>query len=269
MTLNMANCSTFIFDLDGTVYSGNRLYPGAQKLLQFLCHKKNQIFFLSNNSTDTAETIRKKLMGMNITVHDSHILVAAELAGDYLLEKYGRVRVKTFGTLALEHSIKAAGHMILPVGRREQSDVVVIGRDPFFTYEKLYDCTRSLIEGAKLVAVNPDKYHPGEDGSRVPETGALISAIQAVTGGSEVESVGKPSYFSFKKIFEQSSAEPESCIMIGDNPYTDIKGGYLAGMRTVWISHGQTFPLDLGFKPDVTVSCIDELLPSISLGEVI
>lgn len=260
MTLNIVNCSTFIFDLDGSFYSGNRLYPGAQKLLQLLRHKQKQIFFLSNNSTDIAENIRKKLMGMNLAVHDSPILVATELVGDYLLEKYGEVRVKTFGTPALEHSIKAAGHMMVPVGRKDHCDVVVVGRDPFFTYEKLHDCSRTLIEGAKLVAVNPDMYHPGEDGSRVAETGALISAIQAVTGESELESVGKPHYYSFKKILEQSSVDPELCIMIGDNPYTDIKGGYLAGMRTVWISHGQTFPLDLGFQPDVTVVSIGELV---------
>jgi HAD superfamily hydrolase (TIGR01450 family) len=260
MTVNIANLSTFVFDLDGTIYSGQQLYQGSKKLLQLLRLAQKQLFFLSNNSTDTSETIRQRLRGMDLAVEDLPILAATELVGDYIREKYGQVRIKAFGTLALEHSIKSSGHILLPAGSKDQCDVVVVGRDPFFTYEKLQDCTRTLVEGVKLVAVNPDMYHPGEDGSRVPETGALVSAIKAVTGRSEVESVGKPYDYSFKKILEQSSVEPELCIMIGDNPYTDIQGAYLAGMRTVWISHGQTFPLDLGFKPDVTVSSIGELV---------
>ncbi|WP_378934635.1 HAD-IIA family hydrolase [Metabacillus herbersteinensis] len=268
MTMNMANCTTFIFDLDGSVYSGSRMYPGVQELLRLLDLKQKQIYFLSNNSTDTAETIREKLRGMGLAVQRSSILVATELVGDYLLEKYGIVRVKTFGTPALQHSIKSAGHIILSVGSKNPCDVVVVGRDPSFTYEKLHDCARSLTEGVKLVAVNPDLYHPGEDGSRVPETGALISAIQAVSGATELESVGKPYYYSFKKIMEQSSVKPQSCIMIGDNPYTDIQGGYLAGMHTVWISHGQPFPLDLGFKPDITIPSIGELVHYLLIEEV-
>lgn len=268
MTFNIANFSTYIFDLDGSIYSGNRLYPGAQKLLQILRNKEKKLFFLSNNSTDTAETIGKKLKEMGLEVLDSRILVATELVGEYLLEKYGKVRVKAFGTHALLKSIQSSGHSLTPVGSKDHCDVVVVGRDVFFTYERLHDCTRSLTEGVKLVAVNSDLYHPGEDGSKVPETGALISAILAVTGGSDFESVGKPFIYSFNKILEQSAVAPESCIMIGDNPYTDIQGGYLAGMRTVWISHGHPFPLNLGFKPDVTVSSIGELVHYFLLEEV-
>ncbi|WP_338787245.1 HAD-IIA family hydrolase [Metabacillus sp. FJAT-53654] len=267
MTFNLANCSTFIFDLDGSVYSGNRLYTGVQKLLQLLSFRRKKIFFLSNNSTDTAESIRKKLQGMGLSIHHASILVATELVGDYLLEKYGKVRVKTFGTTALEQSIKSCGHIISSASSKDPCDVVVVGRDPSFTYEKLYDCSRTLANGAKLVAVNPDLFHPGEDGSRVPETGAIISAIQAVSGYSDYESVGKPFDYSFKKIQEQSLSEPKSCIMIGDNPYTDILGGYMAGMHTAWISHGELFPSELGFKPDVTVSSIGELVPYILFGE--
>lgn len=155
------------------------------------------------------------------------------------------------------------------MGSKYPCDVVVVGRDPFFTYEKLCDCTRILTEGVKLVAVNPDLYHPGEDGSRVPETGALISAIQAVTGHTEIESIGKPFHYSFQKIMNLSGVKPGSCIMIGDNPYTDIQGGHLAGMHTVWISHGKPYPLELGFKPDVTISSIGELVQYIFHGEVL
>jgi HAD superfamily hydrolase (TIGR01450 family) len=260
MTVAIADCSTFIFDLDGTVYFGNHVYQGAKKLLQLLNHQEKQVIFLSNNSTDSSEAIQKKLIDKNLPVQDSIILAATDLAGNYLLQKYGKVRVKTFGTRTLENSIISAGHITIPVDSREPCDVVLVGRDPFFTYQNLHDCTRTLLEGAKLVAVNSDLFHPGVDGSRVPETGALIAAIQAVTGQSEYESIGKPNNYSFNKILEQASVKPELCVMIGDNPYTDIRGGYLAGMLTVWISHKKTFPKELEFKPDVTVSSIGELV---------
>ncbi|MFC5653233.1 HAD-IIA family hydrolase [Paenibacillus solisilvae] len=260
MKWNMERYTTYIFDLDGCIYSGNRVYPGARKVLTTLIETGRHVFFLSNNSTEASQTIRNKLIDMDLPVENIPILVATELIGPYLAEKYGAARVYSIGSMELEKSLRRSGHQVLPLGCGEQCDFVVVGRDTSFTYQKLYDCVRCLTNGARLIAANLDFYHPGEDGVRVPETGSLIAAIQAVTGINHVESVGKPFSYPFIEIIQQKDLNPENCLMVGDNPYTDVKGGYSAGMHTAWISHGNSFPIELGFQPNLTLSCIGEFL---------
>lgn len=260
MSLNIKDYSAFIFDLDGCIYSGNTVYPGSKELLQFLIQSGKQVIFLSNNSTETSHTIRNKLIDMNLPAEDAPILVATELVGQYLAETYGALRVHPVGSVELELALTSAGHQVVSLGGGEACDFIVIGRDTSFSYQKLHDCTRSLMDGVKLIAANSDMYHPGEDGDRVPETGALIAAIQAVSEIHGVKSVGKPSHYPFYKIIKQTGLSPEQCVMVGDNPYTDVQGGHSAGMHTIWISHGKTFPAEFEFQPNLTVTAIGELL---------
>ncbi|MGM0878130.1 MAG: hypothetical protein ACQEWV_26315 [Bacillota bacterium] len=79
MEWNVNKISVFIFDLDGCIYSGNKVYEGSKELLTYLIDTDKEIFFLSNNSTDQAETIRQKLINMGLPVEKTTILVATEL----------------------------------------------------------------------------------------------------------------------------------------------------------------------------------------------
>lgn len=267
--LNFDQLSTFVFDLDGCVYSGSELNPGAKEFIQDLIGLNKHIFFLSNNSSDSSDTIRKKIGAMGIQEENTAILVATELAGPYLFEKYGKVKALLVGSEDLEKSLNGFGHVTIPVTSRleEESplypeslpDCVVIGLDTSFSYQKLKHCVPALMRGVKLVATNGDLYHPGTNGQRVPETGAILAAIQAVTGIRDIEYVGKPSAFPFEQVMKITRTTPEQCVMIGDNPYTDIFGGQSIGMRTIWISHGVTYPDHLSFIPDWTVQSMQEL----------
>ncbi|MEW9670599.1 HAD-IIA family hydrolase [Ammoniphilus sp. 3BR4] len=260
---NLSRLTTFILDLDGCIYSGNQLYPSAQELISFLQEEQKGLYFLTNNSTDRSGKIREKLLRMGLPAEEVPILVATELVGSYLAERYGRIRVHSIGSEDLEQSLRMAGHQVIPLESQEPCDFLVLGRDTSFTYQTLQACTRRLEKGVRLVTTNPDLYHPGEDGSRVPETGALIAAIQAVSGVIDVQSVGKPFTYPFDKVLQNTGAIPGNCVMVGDNPYTDILGGRSAGMFTVWISHGHSFPDHLGFVPDLTVDSVKELLETL------
>lgn len=263
MNFNLAKYMVFIFDLDGCIYSGNTLYSGSKELIEILIKMDKQIVFVTNNSREISTTIRTKLSKMGLPVSNIPILAATELVGSYLFERYGVVRIKVIGSIELEKSLKSAGHTVLPLSSREQCDFVVVGRDTSFNYEKLYECTRSIIDGGKLVATNLDLYHPDVDGKRVPETGGLIAAIKAVSGIDEVELIGKPSLYPYDFVIKQKGFSPESCVMIGDNPYTDIQGACSAGVNTVWISHGEFFPNEFDFEPNFTVNKIEDLLDHI------
>lgn len=260
MNSYLSKQSAFIFDLDGCIYSGNTVYPAAKELLRILRLSGKQVLFLSNNSRHAAETIRGKIATMGLPVEDMPILVATELVGQYLFDKYGIMRLQTVGSVELEECLKRSGHQVISFGFPQECDALVFGLDTAFSYEKLYECSRQLSLGGKLVATNLDFYHPGEGGHRIPETGALIEAVKAVAGIREVELIGKPSLYPFEQAVKRTGLSPEACVMIGDNPYTDIRGARSIGMVTIWISHGGEFPGDMGFRPDITVNSLEKLL---------
>jgi HAD superfamily hydrolase (TIGR01450 family) len=248
----------FLFDLDGCIYSGSQLYPGALELLRLLHETDKKIMFVSNNSTDRAATIRAKLLDMKAPAENSTILVATELVGTYLNERYGTLTVAVVGSADLIAALEESGHLVVPLEGTEPVDAVIVGRDTEFTYQKLEHCGRHLSQGAKLIAANLDLYHPGVHGELVPETGSLVAAIQSIAK-TEVEVVGKPTAYPFNRALSLHGLLPSECVMIGDNLFTDIQGGLDVGMHTVWISHAAPLSGETGIAPHKTVKQIAEL----------
>lgn len=151
MNSYLSKQSAFIFDLDGCIYSGNTVYPAAKELLRILRLSGKQVLFLSNNSRHASETIREKIATMGLPVEDMSILVATELVGQYLLDKYGIMRLQTVGSVELEECLKRSGHQVISFGFPQECDALVFGLDTAFSYEKLYECSRQLSLGGKLV----------------------------------------------------------------------------------------------------------------------
>jgi HAD superfamily hydrolase (TIGR01450 family) len=230
------NIHTFLFDLDGCIYYGDVLARGASPLIQRLKDAGRKVCFVTNNSRQTSAEVADKLQRMGLQASPSEIITATECTGTYIMDKYGSCKVKAAGSLGLSSALESAGHIILPFESADRADIIVVGRDTEFTYAKLASISREVSRGAQVISANPDLFHPGSDGERVPETGALIAAIQAVTG-KNVEFVGKPASYLFLYGMEVCGAKAQECVMVGDNYDTDITGGKNAGMNTVWISN--------------------------------
>lgn len=258
MDLNEKN--VYIFDLDGCLYSGDDLYPGAAELLQKLLNVQKKIVVLSNNSNQTSESVRGKLLRMGLPVETFTIVVATDLIGHYLFQKYGALTVKCIGSVELKKSLATCGHNVLELGSETACDYLVVGRDLTFTYEKLQQCCLEINKGAKLAAANLDLNHPGSDGVNVPETGALVVAIQAASGVQKVESCGKPSPFAYEFIMESINHKSNDCVMIGDNLNTDILGAMQMGIDSVWISHGRPFQEMFNVRPSLTIDSVSDLI---------
>jgi HAD superfamily hydrolase (TIGR01450 family) len=246
--------STFFFDLDGCIFSGNVLAIGADTLIGRLKKAGKKVCFITNNSRQTSIEIADKLLHMGLNVSPEEIFTATDYSGRYIADKYGIARVKVVGSSGLSSALASVGHKVLPIEDDDSADVIVVGRDIEFTYDKLYWISWEVNRGAKVIAVNPDLFHPGSEGERVPETGALIAAIEAVIGQS-VEYVGKPEPHLFYYGMEACGAKAQECVMVGDNYDTDIIGGKRAGMYTVWLN-GTTekrHELPNQVKPDADV----------------
>ncbi|AIQ16733.1 hypothetical protein H70357_08735 [Paenibacillus sp. FSL H7-0357] len=242
MTCELGHYETYIFDLDGCLYAGNEPYPGSIALISYLADKNKKIIFLSNNSTETSEEVLAKMSGMGFPVLGMQAMVATDLTGKYLLEKYGKVTVSVCGSESLEASLRGFGHRVVRLDDHSKSEFIVLGRDVQFNYEKLSRSVNQVQRGAKLVITNSDVYHPGAFGERVPETGALLASVLSMLDRPSVISIGKPESYPFQKALELYGTSRDACLMVGDNIYTDIKGGKNAGIDTLWISYHRSRP---------------------------
>ncbi|GAA3406116.1 HAD-IIA family hydrolase [Paenibacillus hodogayensis] len=257
---HLAQLQTYFFDLDGCVYYGDQPAPGARELLERLRSEGRNVGFITNNSRQTAEEVAAKLRRFGIRVAPGEIVTAADAVGYYLAERYGKAKVKVAGSEALRKSIAACGHAVLSDRSDERADFVAVSRDVDFTYEKLQWIAAESARGAMIVAANPDLHHPGVDGIRVPETGALVAAIEAVCS-TAAEIIGKPEPYLFVRGMRLHGSSPEQCIMVGDNAETDIRGARRAGMRSIWLAGDHT-PVGLGqtdLAPDLIVRNMREL----------
>ncbi|MCG8593631.1 MAG: HAD hydrolase-like protein, partial [Kiloniellales bacterium] len=124
------------------------------------------------------------------------------------------------------------------------ADVVLLGRDETFSYERLTLAVNEIQRGASLVVTNPDTSHPGEEGCLVPETGALMRGIVACTAPPAIRVIGKPQPDLFLEALQRLGSVPSTTLVIGDNPETDGAGATRQGMRHVLVGSGSDRHVD-------------------------
>ncbi|BBH19550.1 acid sugar phosphatase [Paenibacillus baekrokdamisoli] len=257
--------STYLFDLDGCIYLGSTLAPGAKLLLDTLWAAGKNVGFVSNNSCDTAEQVEERLRVMGLSVQPEHIVTATGYMGTFISERFGPSKVKAAGSSSLVSALQAAGHEVIPFHHKSVPDLIVIARDTEFNYEKLQITAADWGRGAKIVATNPDHFHPGENGMKVPETGALLAAIQSLLD-DKILILGKPEPYLFQYGMDMFGAVSSETVFVGDNLQTDIRGGSGLGLTTVWISGnvdqlGKNAITDV--KPDYHCTNMQDFLKSI------
>lgn len=221
----------FIFDLDGTLLRGGVATEGALALLRAV---QDRYVLVSNNSRDTAALLSSKLRRAGLQIPPDRIFLAGEAAIDFVARAYPRARCLVATSCALRHYARRRG--LVPVSDR--ADVVVLGRDTRVSYVKLALLANEVRRGAVLVAANPDLTHPGGGGRIVPETGALLAAVEAASGVAAAHVIGKPAAPLFLAGLNRLNASPDQVVVVGDNPLTDRAGAKALGMRA-WIVHAE------------------------------
>lgn len=215
-------------DLDGCLISGRRVMPGAGELVAYA---GSRLWILSNNSTHTSESLAVELERMGLPIHPSRLILAGATAVDLIARENASARVAIHGTADIVNYAEAAG---LTVSDR-QPDVVLLTRDPGFSYARLNLIIRQVEQGARLVVSNTDATHPGADGYPVAETGALLSAVKASLPDLDFLCVGKPNSYLYERVLSQLSGRLDEFIAIGDSAETDGKGADEIGISHIII----------------------------------
>ena len=233
----LAGIRGFVFDLDGCVWNGSVLNPGAGETLAALHRAGRGLAFLTNNSRATGDDVRRRLHGLGVTIAE-HALTPLEIIGEVIARRWGRSRVLVIGAAELADVIARAGHEIVAVNDYLRATVVAVGNDFDLTYERLTAAARAAAGGAPLVTPNLDPRLPLEGGEFLPGCGAIVEAV-ALAAGVRPIVVGKPEPPLFRMALERLGVEPTAAAMVGDSVPSDIAGARAVGMRTVlYAPHG-------------------------------
>jgi len=246
-----------IVDMDGVLYRGDEVIPGAQEFFAFLRECPIGFILATNNSTRTAQQYVDKLARMGVEVALSEILTSSQATAMYLetLVPPG-TRVYVIGEEGLEIAVRERGYIISGDG----AELVVVGMDRRLTYEKLKVATLLIRGGARFIGSNPDTTLPTEEGF-IPGNGAMLAALEVSTGVAPTV-IGKPERTIFELALAKLGSSKEDTAIVGDRLDTDILGGHNAGLTTILVLSGATTRQDADsapVKPDLVFEDIRNL----------
>lgn len=258
----------WIVDLDGVVYRGHELLPGARRFFQAVQRRNEPLVVLTNNSTATVEQYVARLAGWGIAVQREQVITSALAAARWLAQRGMRGPVLAIGEDGLLQALREHGVLYLadadPLAM-PPVQAVVVGLDGQFTYRKLYAACLAVRAGAAFVGTNPDPSLPAEGGRLRPGCGSLLAAIAACSGVSPTV-VGKP----YREIMEMAlerlqATQPESrrqVIVVGDRLDTDMRAAAQLGLRGALVLSGVATRQDLErspHRPDFVFADLGEL----------
>lgn len=249
----------YIIDLDGTLYLGDRVIPGAPAALATLRAGGARVAFLSNKPIEPAANYAVKLTRLGIPATPAAVLNSSIIMARYLARTAPGARVYLIGEEPLAAELRQ--REIRLVHDPLAAEYVVVSWDRQFTYQKLNDALQAIRNGARFIATHPDRTCPVH-GGEVADVAGMIGAIEGVTG-KQVELVtGKPSPITLQEALTLLDLPAHECIMVGDRLETDIRMGRDAGMATALVLTGVTQRADLEHsqvKPEYVLESVADL----------
>jgi HAD superfamily hydrolase (TIGR01450 family) len=259
----------YLFDLDGTVYLGDQLLPGAYELITSLRDMGKETLFLSNNPTRDPEMYAEKLGRLGLPTPTDRILNTVVTMAAWLRREAADASVFVIGEEPLVRAIQEAG--IRTTSRPEEIDIVVASYDRTFDYRKLQIAFDALWQHrrARLVTTNPDAYCPMPGGRGEPDAAAVVAAIEASTGAKCEANLGKPAPVMLQTALDILGLSASGCLMVGDRLYTDIAMAVDAGIDSALVLTGETTEAMVDTvpserRPTFVLRRIDELLTPVA-----
>lgn len=247
----------YFFDLDGTIYLGEKLFKAVPELIELLRNKHIPFFFLSNNSSLSTAAYLEKLNKFNLKITEDNLILSQHPTLDYLKKKKYK-KIFLLGTKSLKEEFEHEGFE----QTEKDPQIIVLAFDKEFTYERLAKATQFLLKkDFPYIATHLDNRCPTENGY-IPDAGGIAALLyKAVERMPRV--FGKPNKEMLLFKLNQLGISPKDAILFGDRLYTDIKMGRNAGITTCCVLSGET-TLDMikssEDKPDFIINGVWELL---------
>jgi NagD protein len=246
----------YLIDMDGVLYRGTELIPGADHFVQQLRRHGIPFRFLTNNSQRTRRDVVARLARMGIEVEEEHIFTCAMATARFLAAQKPAGTAFVIGEGGLLNAMHQNGYAVVD----QDPDYVVVGEGRTFNLELVEAAVNMIHRGAKLIATNLDPSCPTADGLR-PGCGAMVAMLEAATG-TRAFSVGKPSPVMMRAARKELGLATDETTMIGDTMETDILGAVQLGFHSVLVLSGGTRRealLHSAYQPELVVESVAEL----------
>ena len=258
----MKNIKLFLFDMDGTLYLGDRLFSFTTQLLEKIKATGGRYLFMTNNSSKSVKAYIEKLAKLGISATEEDFITSSQATAYYLKNNHPTAKLYVCGTESLKTELRSQGFTVTE--NLSEVECIVMGFDTELNFKKLHDvsfllCTREL----PYIATNPDYVCPTEFGS-VPDCGSVCDMIYNATGKRPVV-IGKPEALMPQLAMARTGYAREQTAVIGDRIYTDIKSGLSAGTVTVLVLSGETTREILDASPEKPDFVLEDAGQMISL----
>lgn len=256
--------SLYLFDMDGTLYLGDRLYDFTAELLNTIKASGRKYLFMTNNSSKSVEDYIKKLAKLGIKSERDDFITSSQATSYYLKEHHAGKRLYVCGTASLKRELESEGFVVTE--NTDDTDVIVMGFDTELTFQKLRDVSYLLLTRRNIpyIATNPDYVCPTEFGS-VPDCGSVCDMIYNATKKRPVV-IGKPSPLMPTLAMNRYGYSKEQTAVVGDRIYTDVRSGINAGVCGILVMSGETDEEILAassVKPDLVLKDASQILDAL------
>ncbi|MCP4896992.1 MAG: TIGR01458 family HAD-type hydrolase [bacterium] len=245
-----------LIDIDGTLFEGDRVVPGAVKTLEVLRRKDLPFRLTTNTSRMSRKNLVARLTRMGIEVAQEELLTAPLAAAQWLRQNnLSRVMLQLPSAACVDFSDFDQSP--------ERVEAVVVGDlGEEWTFERLNESFRALRTGAKLVAIHKNRHWNAGAGEQL-DAGPFVVALEFAVG-IEAILMGKPNPGFFEAAAATLGLPVEELLVIGDNPETDVAGGVACGCTAVAVRTGSFAVSGEQLLPKETAGVLDSIaqLPS-------
>ena len=241
----LKSCKLFLLDMDGTLYLGDEVFPGAVGFIRTLTETGRDYIYLTNNSSRAGTDYVNRLRRLGFPCEPKNVFTSGMATALYLNEHYPGAPVYPVGTKAFLSELSSYG---VNLSEEEGAKVVCVGFDTELVYEKLERAVHFLRRGAAFIAANPDWVCPMPEDEVLPDCGSICALLTAATG-VEPKFIGKPNRSMVDIISHNTGVANGQICCVGDRLYTDIAVAVNAGAQSVLVLSGETTPEMLEASP--------------------
>ena len=251
---------SWLMDMDGVLVHEANALPGADRFLARLRELELPFLLLTNNSIYTRRDLAARLRVSGLDVPEESIGNSASATARFLETQRPDGTAFVVGESGLSTSLYQAGYTLTD----RDPDYVILGETRTYSFERITQAIRLIVEGARFIATNPDPTGPPPAGP-LPATGSVAALITKATG-VEPYYVGKPNPLMMRTALNTLEAHSETTAMIGDRMDTDIVAGLEAGMETILVLSGVTTAAEaerFPYRPSRIVDSVADLIDTL------
>lgn len=252
----------FLIDLDGVVWLGGDLIPGAGDTIRELMNRGKQVAFVTNSPRLSPAERASQLQQQGIPADENRMITAGRVLIDLVREVAGeQVPVFATGTPSFRRQVAGAGLTQLDPDRWEEARAVLLTAHDGFDYAELRAASMAARAGTFFAATARDPTMPMPDGLW-PGTGAVLAAAETASGRRAVIA-GKPESPIFRAGIESLGLPDGAAIaMVGDRIDTDVAGAQRVGIDGILVEGNESSggPGSEQLVPDHRIEALTGLL---------